>query len=413
MFRQLIRMYREAYAGLPRASWILALISFVNRCGTMVMFFMTLYLTRELHYPVEEAGWLMGIYGSGSLAGSFLGGWLTDRLGNRIVQTGSLFGCGILYIALAFPSGYPALATLLFLAGVVNSAIHPAILSGISLVCPPEIRTRGFALERLAVNLGIAIGPVAGGYLAQIDYDLIFWVDGLTSLAAFLLFVAILPPSLLPARAPASRMAGEAAAGPAPVLPETRQTPWRDGYFLGVMALTLLSNMVFIQLFSTFPVYLRSFYNLLESQIGQVITVNTIIIVVFEMILLHRIRDIHPLRLAGLGAALTGAGFALLPLGNTMAFAILLTVVWTMGEIFSLPVLTAFVANRASDRTRGTYMGIFGTTFSLALLAGPVAGTALFDWSPAGLWYVCGITGVVAGTCLAVLSRVRLRQPTG
>ncbi|HMB51740.1 MAG TPA: MFS transporter, partial [Thermoanaerobaculia bacterium] len=88
------RAYRDAFAGLPRAAWLLSVITFVHRSGTMVLPFLTLYLTGPLGYTSEHAAWMFAVFGLGSLAGTYLGGWATDRFGSQPVQAWSLVAAG-------------------------------------------------------------------------------------------------------------------------------------------------------------------------------------------------------------------------------------------------------------------------------------------------------------------------------
>ena len=98
MFRRITNLYRQAYRGLPRQAWILFWVLLINAAGMMVLFFLSLYLTRKLGFSVTQAGRSISIFGIGSLAGAFLGGWLSDRIGSTNVQKLSLLLSGILYI---------------------------------------------------------------------------------------------------------------------------------------------------------------------------------------------------------------------------------------------------------------------------------------------------------------------------
>ncbi len=119
-------------------------------------------------------------------------------------------------------------------------------------------------------------------------------------------------------------------------------------------------------------------------------------IVLFEMVLLQKLKGVKPLKIVAVGAALTGLGFALMPLARGFAFAALTVAVWTLGEMLSLPLLTAEVANRSSEHNRGRHMGWFGVSFSLAWMLGPIGGAGIYArFSPAALWFGCGGFGLL------------------
>ena len=145
---------------------------------------MTLYLTRKLGFEVGQAGQIMSIWGAGSLFGSYLGGWLSDRWGTYRVQWMSLVWGGIGFMVLSQMQTFQSIAVTLFFLAVIAEAFRPASLTAFIEVCPPEIRTRGIVLNRMAANLGVAVGPAIGGILAKFNYSYLFWVDGITCLAA-------------------------------------------------------------------------------------------------------------------------------------------------------------------------------------------------------------------------------------
>jgi len=189
MIRKVTNLYRQAYSGLPRQSWVLFAVLLVNASGMMVLFFLTLYMTRKLGFTVTQAGQSISIFGVGSLAGSYLGGWLSDQIGSTNIQKISLALCGVFYIWLGQLHSLWSINLMIFFLAASSGMIYPANATSMARLCPPEVTTKGFALNRLANNIGATIGPAVGGYLALISYGLLFWVDGLTCLAAAILFV--------------------------------------------------------------------------------------------------------------------------------------------------------------------------------------------------------------------------------
>ncbi len=381
MWKWLARTYREAYAGLPPMAWILALVEFINRSGTMVLFFLVLYMVHHLGFSTTAAGTAMSAYGLGSMVGAYGGGRLCDRLGANRVQWWSLFLGGLGFFALSFVTGYGLMCAALFVQGALADALHPANGVAMTRACPPEILPRGFALNRLAVNLGVTIGPVAGGFLAVYDYRYLFWVDGFTSLAAAATLAGFLrrdPP------APPSRESASS------------RSPWRDRPFLALMGLTLMIGLIFSQILSTFPLYLNRVYGLRENGIGWVIAVNTVFLLIFEMVVTHRLSGVKPTRILALGSLFFGAGFVLMPLGTGFAFAALTVLVWTIGEMVCMPTLTTVVVRQAGENDQGKYMGAFSLSFTLAAIVGPTAGTSVYSaWGGDAVWYAVGVLSVL------------------
>lgn len=398
MIKSVAQLYRRAYSGLPREAWFLFAVNLVNSSGAMVIFFLSLYLTRRLGFTPARAGQALSLYGMGSLAGAYLGGWFSDRVGSTSVQKLSLVLSGGFLIALGQIRSAGGLLPVLFVFSVAAGALYPANASSMSRVCPPELQVKGFALNRLANNLGVTIGPAVGGLLALRDYRLLFWADGLTCIAAAALFLVIW-------KRPEDKLrAVEAKKGT--TQPGTVRTPWRDGPFLLLMLLVIAWGAVFVQLFATFPLYMRGTYGLAEDQIGRLLAVNTILIVALEMALMEKIRARSQTRMINLSFILLGLGFGLMPLGRGFLYAAFTVAVWTFGEILSMPLLTALIAGRAGPETRGRYMGIFSFAFSLAFIVGPTAGTAVYGHlGGKALWFGCAGVTVLLAIAFSALRR--------
>jgi len=410
--------YRQAYSGLPRKAWILFTVNLVNSSGSMVIFFLTLYLTRKLGFSPVHAGGALSLYGVGSLVGAYGGGWLADKVGSITVQKAGLALAGGFLIVLGQVRQPSVLFPLLFLFAVAAGSLYPANATSMARICPPDLQVKGFALNRLANNLGVTIGPAVGGLLALRDYRLLFWADGLTSIAAAVVFALTWKGSGKEPRA--AEGGSPAGAGPRSAGPRTNEasgpagrSPWCDGPFLLLMLLFIVWCSVFIQVLTTFPLYMRDVYGLAENRIGQLLAVNTVMIVVLEMVLMEKIRKYPLTRMINISFVFLGAGLGLMPLGRGFAFAAFTVAVWTFGEMLSMPLVTALIAGRAVDATRGRYMGINSFVFSLAFIIAPPAGTAVYSrFGGSALWFGCAaMTFALAGAFY--LLRPALEKPAG
>lgn len=395
VMRRVLDTYRRAFAGLPRTVWVLALAGLVNRAGSMVLPFMTLYLTFKLGYPTALAGRIVGLWGIGSMAGSLLGGYWVDRLGAVRVQQISLLANAVGYLLLPLVKDPVPLGLLVLLTASLGEALRPAMMSAVAIAAAPEQRARSLALVRLAHNLGFAVGPAVGGVLATWSYVWLFVVDGVTCAAAAVLLGAVLGWRRGPVIASGARVA--AGAG-----------PWRRPAFVAFLAATFALGLVFFQVFSTLTLYWRTAYALPENHIGFLLGINGVLIVAVEMVLVHAVEKLPPLRVAAAGCVLIGVGFALTPMGRGAAWAALTVVVWTLGEMLALPQVNVVAASQGRAEEAGSYMGAYSLSFSLAFVVAPTAGTmALQHLGGKVLWLGVGTLGpLVALAFLALGSRL-------
>src|SRR3954462_1441556 len=198
MISTALQLYKNAYTGLSRNTWYLSLVMLINRSGTMVGPFMTIYCTQSLNFSITQAGSIMGLFGFGAIVGAMIGGRITDRLGFYPQQVASLFLGGLMFIITGYQHNYASLAISTFILSVCNESFRPANATAIAFYSKPENRTRSYSLNRLAINLGWAVGGAFGGIIASKNYHLLFWIDGFTNICAALLLISVLSPSKNP-----------------------------------------------------------------------------------------------------------------------------------------------------------------------------------------------------------------------
>jgi predicted MFS family arabinose efflux permease len=398
MLGPVFSLYNQAYRGLSRATWLLSSVMLVNRSGTMVVPFMTIYLTSPaMGYSIAQAGLVMGIWGLGAICGGFLGGRLTDRWGFHRVQLAALTGGGIFFIILGQVKSYPLICSCTFLLSLVNDAFRPANSTAIATYSKEENRTRSYSLNRLAINLGWAVGGAIGGILASINYHLLFWVDGGTNLAAALLLRIFLHPETTKVVHHPREAAGK------PVL-----SPYRDRTYLQFIVCTILFASCFFQLFSTLPLFYKRVLGMPEYMIGLVLTVNGLIIAVIEMVLVFKLEGKRGnLYYVFFGVLAIGVSYLLLDVLPLSIFIVYFCmVVSTVGEMLAMPFLNSFWISRTSPSNRGSYAGLYTIAWSTAQVVGPTGGAEIAQrWGFTVLWWAVG------GICLAAAMAFRyLRQ---
>ena len=151
MLKKITNLYIDSFKGLSNKVWFLALITFINRAGTMVIPFLSLYLTEYLHFSLGDVGWIMSSFGLGSFVGSWLGGKLTDKIGFYKVMVWSLLLTGFLFIGLQYITSFWGFVIGIFLTMTVADTFRPAMFVSLKAYSKPENQTRSLTLIRLSV----------------------------------------------------------------------------------------------------------------------------------------------------------------------------------------------------------------------------------------------------------------------
>lgn len=377
MLNTTINLYKNAYAGLSRKMWLLSLVMLINRSGTMVLAFMTLYC-HHIGYTMQQGGWVVAIYGIGSLSGAFAGGKISDRFGFYYTQFLSLLCGGILFIVLGQMQSYAAICICTFFLSMVNEAFRPANATAIAYYSSPQNRTQSFSLVRLAINLGWGIGSGLGGLLASINYHLLFWVDGCTNILAAFLLLAILPKITLAQQKQLqeSKQKKSGIVGAA--------SPYNDKPFLVFLGLQVLFATCFFQLFTTVPLYFKENLQLNEFLIGVVMGMNGFLIALVEMVIVFKLEGRKPyLILMSYGTLIMAFSFLLLNIPFAHGFIIALVFMFfiTVSEMMAMPFMNSYYIGRSTEGNRGQYAALYTMAWSLAQVIGSSSGTQVVQTS--------------------------------
>ncbi|CAL9471201.1 Multidrug resistance protein MdtH [Streptomyces sp. enrichment culture] len=390
----LIRAARESVEGLPRAFWWLWASTLVNRLGAFVATFMALYLTLERGYSASFAGLVAALHGLGGVVSSLAAGVMTDRLGRRPTMLAANLATAGSVALLGFMEHPAAIAAVAMLVGMASNASRPAVSAMLADIVPPEDRVRAFALNYWAINLGFAISSVAAGFVAEYSY-----LAGFLGEAALTLVCAVLVYVKLPESRPAAEAGagGGAAGGAGAAGPEVSLgTVLRDGRFMGVVGLSFLISMIFMQGSVGLPVAMGA-AGFTPGEYGLAICVNGVMIVLLQIPVTRFIEHRDPRRLLVLSALLAGWGFALTAFAGPLWAYALTVAVWTLAEIVNSPTQMELVVRLSPVQGRGRYQGMYTMSWSVAALVAPLmAGYVVDEFGAAWLWGSAGVLGTVA-----------------
>jgi predicted MFS family arabinose efflux permease len=400
MLARAITLYKNAYGGLSRGTWWLSLVMVVNRSGTMVIPFMTMYLTQHYGVTIGKAGFVMSLFGLGAIAGSLTGGKLVDMIGYYYVQLFALILGGTMFIVLGEVHSYTGICICTFILAILNESFRPANTVAIAHYSKEQNRTRSYSLNRLAINFGWAVGGALGGIIASFNYNLLFWVDGVTNLmAACLLYITL---------SPKRNSATEVKTRERNVI---KNSAYKDRTYLTFIFLVFLFALCFFQLFTTIPVFFKENFHLSVLFIGMIMALNGLIISLFEMITIFTLEGKRPsLHYISTGVLLVSVAFLLLNLPdvNYGVIAVLAMLILTFGEILAMPFMNAYWIGRTVQNNRGQYAALYSVAWASAQTVGPYAGSLVAEHSGYKiLWFI------VCTVCFLLSVFYRRLQPTG
>ena len=355
----------------------------------MVLPFMTLYLTKDLNFSLAQVGTIMSCFGVGSLLGSWLGGKLTDKIGFYRVMFWSLLITGFLFIALQFIHSFIGFALAIFITMSIADTFRPAMFVSLKAYSKPENQTRSLTLIRLAINLGFSLGPFLGGIIiAALNYSGLFWVDGITCITAVFLLKLVLSKRELSKKSEAIVDTSE-----------TQRSVYRDKPYWLFLVIVFLMGFIFLQLFTTMPLYYKEVHALSEVQIGLVMGLNGFLIFLFEMPLIHYIEKtlLNRMKIITWSLVLFALSFIVLNVSSWGGVLIIVMLFITFGEMLAFPFTNNFAMNRAPKGREGRYLALYTMAFSVAHIFSAKTGMEIIDrFGYITNWFVMGGLGFVA-----------------
>lgn len=370
---KLIYLYTNSFKGLSKESWMLALVMLINRAGSMVLPFLGVYMTNHLHFSIENTGIVLSFFGIGSVIGSWLGGFITDKIGEYKVQSFSLLLSVPLFCLIPVFKTEVGVAAIILVQSIVSDAFRPANSVAITKYAKPENITRAFSLNRMAVNLGFSIGPALGGILSAISYEFLFFANALTALSAGILYIVFFRKRNKLARLKAKKVKEV-------IEIKKDSSPYRDGKFLLYCLFCMLFSICFFQLFSTLTIFYKDTAHLSQQNIGYILGYSGFLVVLLEMGLVQMAEKYFSLAVTMfLGTFICGLSYAMLGFDHSMLTLIISMSLLCVGEIWALPFMSTITALRSGKNNKGAYMGLNGISFSIAFIVTPYLGTLIAE----------------------------------
>jgi MFS family permease len=384
----------------PRAFWVYNLVVFIDRLGGFMLYpFFALYLTQKFDIGMSTVGILFAIFSVTGMAGSALGGALTDRIGRKTVIVASLLLSSLSALGMGFAPSISIFVMVVVIVGTLSSIGHPAHEAVVADLLPPDKRAEGYGIIRVVFNLAVIIAPPVAGLLIAHSYLTLFLVDAVISVICAGIVIFGLPETK-PQASPHAK-------------PETlKQTfagygrVFRDIPFVAFIGVTVMMTLVYMNMNSTLGVYLRDRHNLAEINYGALLSINAALVVLFQFWVTRRLQKYKSMLMMAAGSLLYAVGFAMYGFVAGFALFVAAMIVITVGEMVVSPFQQSVVASFAPEHMRGRYMAVSGLSWSIAFTIGPYfAGLILDSGNPNLLWMLCGVIGLLATFGFIVLNK--------
>ena len=371
----------EDLRAMPRSFWVLSAGMFINRFGTFVVPFFTLYL-RKMGYSLSEAGFAVSLYGVGLLFSAVWGGYLSDSIGRRNTLVLSMFSTAAAMIGLALAEGYDAILVLMFLTGLASALGHPAANALVADLVPEDKRLRAYSAIRFAINAGWAFGAATGGFIINYSPVWLFLGDAITSAIYGILALVALPHGV---------RAGRHESGWLHALPQIV----RDGRLIRLFFATVLTGSIFYQTNTTYGLHVAEGGHSTKVY-GLLFAMNGVLIICFEIPLTAWTRRWPARYVIGAGYLTVGLGMSLNLAGSHLGTLTVAMIVLTIGEMISMPMSNAYLSSLAPREMRGRYMGVMALAWAVSAILGPRLGMFVYEHNPPALWLGCLFAGIGA-----------------
>lgn len=413
--KSFIKKNFSTYSGLPKSIYVLFFARIINRMGGFIFIVLTFILRDHFNMNATSISIYLLLIGISSMAGTFIGGLLTDHFGRKkIMLTAqalsaiSLIPCGMYKDSLFII--YFLIATNFFM-GVVrpaSSAITIDVTSG------EEQRKKAFSLLYLAINIGVAIGPLIAGFLYKNYFAWIFYGDALTTLIAVLL-VAIFVPESKPSKEEMEKSKHNISSGEKADQGSALVLFFKKPILVSFCFFTFLGTMVYSQHRFSLPLQLSEVYGEARGPelFGYIMSFNAIIVLLATMTVTYLTKKLSAISNVQIAYIFYAIGFGMLYFSSNIILFLISTLLWTIGEILAITNAGIFTANHTPMSHRGRFNAVIQIIGGLGFSLGPVVFGPIIDFYGVNvLWiFVLGVA-LIASFGLHIIKKFDIRKKT-
>ncbi len=368
----------------PRQFWLVTLVMLLAWLFHSLMWsYIMLYISQKLNVPLSSVSGLMVVNAVTGMVTTFLGGAIADKFGRKGVMVFSILFCGIGWFFFRAAGTLPIFALLMAITGATTPLYRLASDSMVSDLIPPEKRLDAYSLLRMGNNIGVAIGPAIGGYLASISYNISFTIIGI-GLASLSFVTAFLARETKPVVSETKNGRREGLGGYSRI--------FQDHVFLKILAAFSLIRIGTSILWLMLAAYTKQNFGLSERIYGFIPTTNALMVIFMQMMVTQRANRLKPESAMVLGALIYAVSIFSVAFANGFWGFWLCMVGSTIGEMVLLPTTTTYTSRLAPADMRARYMSLYTLTTGIGSGLGPLLGGIMADiFGARSMWYAAGM----------------------
>lgn len=350
--------------------WVLLIGTvFARGSSFMTLPFLAIYLSRMDLHPFL-IGLAIGVSPFMAIVGGFIGGHLSDRFGRKPIILIALFSIAFVYFGFSIADSPSWFIILNALNGFCNSFFEPTSQALIADLTNQENRMKAYSLRYTAINIGGALGPVLGAYLASTSSNMTFIMTGSTYLIYGIVMLILMRGFTSSDKQQQVQVKN--------TFYEAFTIVKRDKAFRYLILGIILVNIGYSQMDSNLPQHIEVS---LENGIflySVLLSINAILVVLLQLPITHYVEKFKPMNVMIFGSITLSAGLIGFSFVNGWVTSIIAMTLFTIGEILIFPSNSLLIDQLAGEQLRGIYFG--ASQFrKIGNFVGPIIGGILLD----------------------------------
>ena len=412
--------FHEIRTGFERPFWVANISELFERLSYYAVFaVLARYLHEGLHFNVEQASSLTGMFGGWVWFLAVVGGAVADRLGFRralslaylILSTayfllGSLSAVWLAPVRNAVPL-VPLVAFVLILPALGVALVKPSVVGTTARASQENVRSVGYSIYYTLVNVGSTLGPLIAGW--EQDHGSPEILFRIAALSVFLMLFVVLLFFKEPRHSGNGQTANLAQVG------HNFLTVLSNPRFMLFLLIFTGYWIVFWQEFIALPLYITAYIDP-NANTARILATDPIVVICFTMLIGFLTKRMHAFHAIVLGTLISSLAWILLIVHPSVWMAVATLVAVAIGEIVQAPRYYDYISRLAPADQQGTYMGFAFLPLGIgSFVAGKFSGWLMHHFGeelhqPKMVWWGVIAVGLLTTLLLWIYDRV-LRVP--